>query len=130
MNPLLALLHAMELVAEGNVRNPDSSGGGKPESRPPRTSKPLRTEFEERLRGCDSLKALEGWRSDAREALRDAKRAKAPQRAEKGTVHWKREIANRDDVGIAEVARLYSVSRMTVYRYREQYRGDLQEPAA
>ncbi len=47
-----------------------------------------------------------------------------PAIAPEGSIHWKREIANRTDKDEKGLCDEYSISRATLYRYRRDYRRD------
>jgi hypothetical protein len=64
--------------------------------------------------------ALEGaWR-----ALEGLRRQPQPpdELLERGTLAWKRRIANDNRTSVAELARLHGISRRTVYTYRRKFR--------
>jgi len=62
---------------------------------------------------------------EAEEALANWKRQPEPKDREfaRGTLAWKRRVAN-DDGDIADICRIYSLSRWQVYGIRSRYRDD------
>lgn len=128
MNPILRLLADLELVSEGKTRNPDSSGGGKPESRAPVGEVSLHDHFRGRLKGCRSPEALAAWYAEAQEALSVARggegREAAPGlRVEKGSLQWKRNIASDITSGVemSMTLRLFDCSRATYFRVKRDF---------
>lgn len=113
----------MHLLATGSTQRLDGRVTGTKERPilPAGEHSPLWEEFEARW-------ATAGPRG-RREVLYEAKRAlhrykhqARPEVIEPGSIHWKREIANRTDVSDDELCRVYSISRVTLWRYRRDYR--------
>lgn len=137
------LIAELELVSHGATRNYESDGRGATETADPRGStghRPLRRDelqghyevddyepaflpLRRRLRAATTDDELRDIIDIARRELELAKRTAAPARPEKGTIAWRRQVAN-DQRGATEVARLHGISRQYVYELRAKYRED------
>jgi hypothetical protein len=85
--------------------------------------RPLWEEFERRWAKAWGRPARETSLAEAREALRNWKVQKAAPVIEPGSMAWRREIANASGSD-KELVRIYGVSRMTLWRYRRDYRTE------
>lgn len=125
-----AYLVALELVSQGSTARVFEDG-------PRRTrhgSRILRCDVEpyphERLRAlwteATSLEGLEDLVAEARETLHNLRKsppAPKPYR-ERGTIAWKRMIANDTCTPVAELASRHGISRKTIYAYRRRFRQE------
>lgn len=123
------VLNALLMLSEGKVRNPDSSGGGKPSSRAPVGEESLHDHFRRRLAGCTTQDDREAWFVDALAAWNHSTgRARMIPDAllEKGSVPWKKAIARADTPTSKpeweKFFRYWDVSRATYYRIVRDYR--------
>lgn len=128
MNPILRLLADLELVSEGKTRNPDSSGGGKPESRSPVGDVSLHDHFRRRILGARTEQGLADAMNAAYEALAvarggDGRIVPAGLHVEKGSLQWKRAIASdiTSGVDMKLTLRLFDCSRSTYYRVKRDF---------
>jgi hypothetical protein len=123
-------LSALELVSHGTATRPFADGA----RRERQGSRILRLDAEpyphERLRAlweqATSLDAWEEVMAEARETLHNLRKSPPAPKAyrERGSVAWKRMIANDTETSVAALARRHGISRPTVYAYRRRYLTD------
>lgn len=115
----------LSLISHGSTTAWDTTGRGKPSggNRPPGEGKPVQDALRAAYEACED-NACRARVCDEAEAAEKAHRTHtAPAVLEPYSLAWKREIANSSSTP-TELARLYSVSRTTVYEYIEKYRKE------
>ena len=133
------LIAELELISHAPTKNPDSDGrgGGDKSKPPPRGHRPAprddlggRGEIDDyepaflplrrRLHRATTDHELHNIIAIAQRELGLARRSAPPVNPEKGSIAWRRAIAN-DHRPAGEVARVYGCSRQHVYTLRDKY---------
>ena len=134
------IIAELELTSHGTTTNweSDGRGGSDPDPRqatghrhaPPGPGHRAIDDYEpaflplrRRLHHATTDHELRRIIADAQQELRHATMTAAPAIPEKGTIAWRRAIAN-DDRPPGVVAHTYDCSRQHVHRLRDQYRDD------
>src|SRR5688500_11653955 len=121
----------LSLISHGSTTAWDTTGRGKPSggNRPPGEGKPVQDALRAAYEACED-NACRLRVCEAAEAAENADREHtAPAVLAPYSLAWKRERANSAEVP-SELARLYSISRVTVYSYIEKYRKEAACPLA
>lgn len=129
-NPLEAgmrqLLLDLEMVSHGRTMSLDGRVAGSTDPSPVLFSDgtPPHEEFRARWRAAKSDERRVEVVKAAREELKRLRRTPPPQQPllERGSLAWKRDIANDRETSDKDLVRIHSISRQTLWRYRRDYR--------